>query len=327
MTPASDGRQASHERPVVVYIVGSGRSGSTLLERILGGTDRFVNVGEVNELFRRVGPLDERCGCGQPFSQCPFWTAVGERAFGGWSSVDFGEVASTQREVSRQRHLPQLLAYPRGSAAFTHQLERYHDMYARIYHAIRAEAGADVIVDASKGPALGLALARAADLDVRPLHLVRDARGVSYSWAKADVKRPQAADGDGVMSSYSAWYTAGWWATFQLEAEAMGQALPIAARIRYEDLVGNPRDAVARALSDLGLASYAGGLGHLDEKGVSLEPTHGLAGNPSRFRQGYINLALDEEWRTRMSDKDRRVATAIGWPGLVRYGYLTKRRR
>ena len=31
---------------------------------------------------------DDLCGCGKPFHACPFWTAVGERAFGGWSQVD-----------------------------------------------------------------------------------------------------------------------------------------------------------------------------------------------------------------------------------------------
>jgi len=42
--------------PPVMYIAGSGRSGSTMLERVLGEMPGFVNVGELIDLFRR--PLD-----------------------------------------------------------------------------------------------------------------------------------------------------------------------------------------------------------------------------------------------------------------------------
>jgi hypothetical protein len=65
----------------VLYIAGVGRSGSTLLERVLGAMPGAVNGGELNAIFSRVAAQNQRCGCGEPFSECPFWTAVGERAF------------------------------------------------------------------------------------------------------------------------------------------------------------------------------------------------------------------------------------------------------
>src|SRR5262252_9835277 len=72
------------QAPIVLYIAGSGRSGSTLLERALGEIPGFVNVGELIDLYRRVAEHGERCGCGQEFARCPFWSRVGERAVGGW---------------------------------------------------------------------------------------------------------------------------------------------------------------------------------------------------------------------------------------------------
>jgi len=68
--------------PPVVYVAGSGRSGSTILERVLGQMPGFVNVGELIDLYRRP-PEGERCGCGLAFTACPFWLGVGKRAFGG----------------------------------------------------------------------------------------------------------------------------------------------------------------------------------------------------------------------------------------------------
>jgi hypothetical protein len=307
---------------MVLYIVGSGRSGSTLFERTLGATRGFFNVGEMNELFRRVAPSDERCGCGEQFSQCPFWTAVGQRAFGGWDPSFVEGVAHLQRRVTRQRDLPLLLAAPRGPAAFVDALAQYQAVIARLYRAIVVESGAGVLVDASKGPALALALARSPEIDLRLVHLVRDSRGVAYSWAKTGVERPQAADGAGVMASYSPWWTAAWWTTFQTETGVVRAALSHSARVRYEDFVEDPRASIDRTLRVLNLAAYAAGLDHIDGRQVTLQPSHGLAGNPFRFRHGSVSLARDDAWRDKLPASDRRVVTAITMPGLAGYGYL-----
>ena len=75
--------QARRSQPTVLFIAGTGRSGSTLLERALGVMPGYVNVGELVDLFRRVAAEDERCGCGERFSTCPFWREVGERLLWG----------------------------------------------------------------------------------------------------------------------------------------------------------------------------------------------------------------------------------------------------
>src|SRR5260370_24563179 len=84
---AGDAAAPQGEAPravTVIYIAGSGRSGSTLLERTLGEISGFVNVGELIDLFRRTVFQGERCGCGQNFCDCSFWAGVGKRAFIGW---------------------------------------------------------------------------------------------------------------------------------------------------------------------------------------------------------------------------------------------------
>src|SRR5215472_7373359 len=100
------------QAPIVVYIAGSGRSGSTLLERTLGEIPGFVNVGELIDLFRREASRADRCGCGLPFGDCPFWASVGERAFGGWAAPCIADVHPLQRRVAQQRYLPRLLVMP-----------------------------------------------------------------------------------------------------------------------------------------------------------------------------------------------------------------------
>ncbi len=204
------------------------------------------------------------------------------------------------------------------------ELAEYQEHYRRLYAALHEVSGKRVVVDASKWPAQGLALARSADLDVRLLHLVRDVRGVAFSWAKSGVARPQAVGERTTMAVHPVARTAARWSAFQTEAEVIGRVVPHYHRLRYEDFVADPAASVLRARRRLQLDSGCDGLEHLDGSSATLGASHGIGGNPSRFRVGVQTLRLDEEWRQAMSPRDRRTATWVAMPVLARYGYLRR---
>jgi|RhiMetdeSRZDD1v2_1073273.scaffolds.fasta_scaffold12731_5 hypothetical protein len=304
--------------PTVVYLAGSGRSGSTLLERTLGEMPDFVNVGELIDLFRRVAPRNERCGCGQPFTNCPFWSRVGAGAFGGWDAGLLEATHQLQRKVARQRHLPRLLADRRAGKDFRDAVNSYGETYARLYRAIAAQAGASYVVDASKWPVQALALSLAG-IDVRVIHLVRDVRGVAHSLAKPDVARPHATAGTDVMWHVRPASAAARWVACQSEADLLRRRGIRVARLRYEDFVRQPRHGITRALGELTIPATASQLAHIADGRVSLGTSHGLSGNPLRFAAGEVTLRVDEGWREEMSRRDRAVVTAIGLPQLIRH--------
>jgi sulfotransferase family protein len=307
------------QAPIVLYIAGSGRSGSTLLERALGEIPGFVNVGELIDLYRRVAEHGERCGCGQEFGACPFWSQVGERAVGGWQEHKLAATRDLQAKVARQRRMPRLLAMPLAGARFRADVAAYGAGYAGLYEGIAAEAGAACVVDASKWPVQALALARAG-LDVRVIHLVRDVRGVAYSLGKRDVSRPHAVGAADVMTHQSPAEAAARWVAVQSQAGLLRWCgLPV-ARMRYEDFVRRPRQAVEAALAGAGLSVPPAHLAHIGDGRVMLGTSHGLSGNPSRFRDGEITLRADETWRASMSRRDRLIVTAIALPLMLRYG-------
>jgi len=305
----------------VVYIVGSGRSGSTLLERILGAVPGFCNVGEIVDLFTRVAPENQRCGCGRAFSECPFWTAVGEEAFGKWSPTLIHDLGTLKTEVVRQRFIPYLMRPHLAPPQFAERLREYQDAYGKLYEAIRVVSGAEVVVDASKWPAQLLAVRPIDTLDVRLVHLLRDPRGVAYSWSKANVNLPQH-DGKRLMRTYDPPRSAAVWATFQMEAALLRGLTKHSATVRYEDMVTDPRGALERLLERIDLPVGPESLSHVDEASVTLEPSHGVAGNRSRFTTGRIPVHLDDEWRSAMPAAHRRVVTALTLPQLAAYGYL-----
>lgn len=308
----------------VLYIVGVGRSGSTLLERMLGAVPGSVNAGELNAIFSRVSKQDQLCGCGEPFSACTFWRAVGNRAFGGWGPVT-ERMAHLQPRVVRQRFVPRM-ATGVAAATYRRELDEYLDAHHRLYHAIAAVSGAEVVVDASKSTAQLFALRRIEGLDLRVINLVRDSRGVANSWSKANIRKPQSQHGE-AMGTYAPHRLAVLWSALQLESAVLGAAAPHAARLRYEDLVTLPRPTLERALRSVGLAPADGALDHVGERSVTLESSHGIAGSRTRFTAGRIELQLDDAWHTGMPPHARRVVTAVTLPQLLGYGYVGRRPR
>ena len=51
----------------ILFIVGSSRSGSTLLERLLNELPGVLSVGELKRMWRRGFVENRLCSCGQPF--------------------------------------------------------------------------------------------------------------------------------------------------------------------------------------------------------------------------------------------------------------------
>ena len=323
---APEGVRQTGRHPAVVYIVGSGRSGSTLLERMLGALPDVVNVGELVATFRNVLVNDELCGCGQAFSKCPFWTAVGHRAFGGWEQDVVTEFRRLELEVGRQRYLWRNLVPVVGGGRFGAGIRRYGELYGGLYRAILAVSGATAVVDASKGLAHTLAMTKGGDIDLRLVHLVRDARGVAFSWAKSGVARPQGVVPGATLSTFDTDLTAGRWTLLQSEIAMARRCFAGYTRLRYEDLVERPAQEVARCMGEIGFPVDAEALGHIEGRTVDLPLSHGLAGNPSRFRIGLQQLRLDEQWRRDMPGWDRTKTTAIALAPLWRYGYVPRER-
>jgi hypothetical protein len=314
----------------VLYIGGFGRSGSTLVERILGQLPGFCSSGEVVFIWQR-GLIDgQLCGCGVPVPECEFWSRVGKTAFGGWDQIDAHEMLALQKRIDRNRYIPSMVA-PRLRPAAAADMARYTDVLSKLYRAIGEVAGARVVIDASKHASTAYLLRRVPGIDLRVVHLVRDSRGVAYSWTK-EVKKPEVTGGDDAfMPQYSPSSSGRQWVAYNLMFDALGaiDALHLGDTptprmlLRYEALMANPREGLERILAhaDEPVTSFD----FLGDGWVDLGCDHTVAGNPMRFHQGRLDLRLDQAWTTKLPARDRKVVTAITWPLQVRYGYSKKR--
>lgn len=300
--------------PKVLFVAGYGRSGSTLLDRVLGQVEGFCSVGELRHVFRE-GYLENRlCGCGTRFRSCPFWREVTREAFGEMERFDASELLGAKERVDRWWRLPQL-AWGLGSPARRSDLARYREALGRLYAAIGAVSGADVIVDSSKDVSHGYVL-RGIEGPVEPyvLHLVRDSRAVAYSW-----RRRKFNPGNGrEMRRWGLLRTSAEWTAINALTALHRRVDSRYALLRYRDLAADPRAAVQAVLDLLGEGHRT--LPFRAPDTVVLGADHTAAGNPVRFHNGDLRVRPDEEWRRHMPAGGRALVTALTLPALVRYG-------
>lgn len=299
-------------RPRVLYIGGSGRSGSTLMARLLGEVDGFVSVGELRYVWERGFTDNHLCECGHAFRECPFWAEVAERAFGGFAAFDAEAVRRNQRAIDRIRYVPELLWRRSRTAAFRRHLGEFEKTLEHLYSAILDISGAAVVVDSSSDPTYGFVLRSLELLDVWVVHLVRDSRAVAYSWTRSK-PRPEISDRTVYMRRRSPIQSAVHWDAHNLLLEILAVRDRHVLRIRYEDLVTDPGAVVRSTCETLG---NPGG-------GSAVETQrHSISGNPMRFESGPLRVQLDDEWIDALATRDRRLVTFATAPLLARYGYI-----
>ena len=309
----------SSEGVKVLYIVGSGRSGSTILHNVLGQIEGFFPVGEFAYVWRRL-LNDGYCSCGVRFGECVVWGPVLRHAFGGPKGVDARAMARIQRTSTRPRHIPLMLTKGGEGLLRSRWTREYKDALGCFYRGISSVTGSRVIVDSSKLPLYGRMLGEVPGVERYVVHLVRDPRAVAYSWLRKKESRP-AGRGLAYMPQHHPVESSLEWGLCNVAAEGLRHKDPERyLRLRYEDFVESPRPAVERILCLLG--ERPASLPFVSEYGVELRgPNHNVGGNPSRFRAGVVELRPDGEWEEGMKVGVRRLVTALTLPFLSRFGY------
>jgi UDP-N-acetylglucosamine transferase subunit ALG13 len=301
----------------VLFIAGWGRSGSTLLDRMLGQVPGVFSAGELRDIWQRGIVEDRLCGCGEPFRSCPVWRKVGEVAFGGWDELDVTEAQRLRRRLDRPWSVPLLLG-SKLTPMLDADVARYASLLSRLYTGIAEATDATVIVDSSKIATFAMLARQAPGIDLRTLHLVRDPRGVITSWRKQVVRRD--GSGDDAMLRYGVVPASIRYDAYNALAHGM-RALGPYRFLRYEDLLADPRAEVARTLTFAGVPVTDETLSFLRHDEADLAPNHTVDGNPMRLRAGPVPLRADDAWRSALGPRDRRIVRAVTAPFNFAYGY------
>lgn len=299
----------------IIYIVGNGRSGSTLLDIILGNCREVESVGELCNVVRSGWINNEYCACGKLTNTCEYWTKVQKRWLELSDITDIKEYLLLQNKFERLRGL---LKFKLGLCDHK-DFQRYLLLTKTLFQAISSTTGNSAIVDSSKGAPRAYYLTLISDFDLRLIHLIRDGRGVSYSLAKSWKKN--AAQGiqhdlpsRPVFRTALAWTlsnTLSEWVMSHLKRENK-------IRVRYEDLINNP----VMILTDICTMANINATDILQavRSGEAMGVGHNIAGNRLRMSKKIV-LKKDETWKTELSSKSKSIFwLTAGWL-LRRYDY------
>ncbi len=262
--------------PPVIMIVGTGRSGTTLVEKVLGSFEYAVSVGEASYIWERGLILDNLCSDGVPFRAHPRWGSILSRAFLSPPDPFYHEAIRHRVERSRSMLL-HMFGLVRGDA------KTYADTWVRIYRAVAEETGATVIVDASKSPTRAWLLRRHG-IDTRIVHVIRDLNGVVESWRK-----PKVDPGSGkFLPRKSAFTVCFYWTLHNVLASKLARSTAY-VRIHLDNFLDAPRETAQWIWRGLGLAE-PGASPFVSARHFRVKPDLAFSGNPDRFCLGDIEI-------------------------------------
>ena len=220
-------------RPKVLYVLGAGRSGSTILGVALGNCEGVFYAGELDKWLPRDGrspvPGEQRER---------FWNEVrGQVDPGGLRGAD-----ARSLERSSERLDPRRM---RGRGALR---RRYLAVAARLFEVVATTASSERIVDSSHYPMRARELQRLDGIELYLLFLVRDPESVVASLGREDV--PERRFGVLTANAYL-------WLTHLLSSWVFLRH-PRERRVfvRHEDFLADPAACVRRIL--LATGSSAG---------------------------------------------------------------------
>jgi hypothetical protein len=295
----------------IVYVVGKGRSGSTLLDDLLGTVPGVASLGELRLLWSRGFTEGYRCACGELVADCPVWATAVVDAIGSTSPDALAATEELQQRVLTWSHVPRLLTVGPGDDD-----RELGAVMGRLYASVAARLDADVLVDSSKWPLPPGAFDLVPGFEAWVLHLVRDPRAVAHSY-----QRRKGGVGQPELPRFGALHTSLSWSVRNAAAELGRRPVPAERyrRVRYEDLAADPRGTLRSLGEWLGIADADRAF--VDERTVRLGEAHLVGGNPRRLDRGDIEIRSDEEWSQGPATRGQRVVGALTAPLRSRYGY------
>ncbi len=225
-------RPSAGERPRVLYIMGAGRSGSTILGVALGNCESVFFAGELDRWLPRAGvPRRE----GEELHR--LWEEVLERA-----DIPPELLGARTGALERSSELFDVRKWPRRRRLRA----PYRDASAGLYRALSATTGGALLVDSSHYPLRARELRALDGIDLHLLYLMRDPQGVVASMDRRDV--PERRFGLLRANAYL-------WLTSLLSVLVfMRHPRDRRVFVRYEDFVADPQRVLEAILRGTGRA-------------------------------------------------------------------------
>jgi len=302
----------------LIYIVGPGRSGSTLLDLLLNNHPQIQSLGEFHRLTLFARTNQDPCTCGKRILQCPFWQSVQQAAQKKLKVGPDVPLITTldpmirPDAVSSFVNVLQLFSLYLGNLSL-HRLSnimggRPHSEAVKNfyfwYDTIRQVTGSQIIVDSTKEPRRLKLLYLHAPRRMKIISMVRDGRAVVASWLRRNPHRSMEI----LAKSWIAARRRTTWMLMSIPKENM-------MVVKYEALCRNPKGVMQNVCSFLEVPFM--------QRVLTLRKdiSHNISGNPMRFRKSEFKIELDERWQTELKEEELKTFANIAGSWNRKLGY------
>ena len=311
----------------ILYVASDTRSGSTMLDYILGDNPHVVSVGEIRFLHSHIvesgvgHSYGWKCSCGEKLKQCDFWGAVIREYESEGRNVEKDETSYIQRKSGVLSNLALLVALYLpienlrkivvGLTQTDGESVTNLTNTLRYMHLI---ANTDFVLDSSKkGRQLSCLIDAARDdssTEVKVIHLMRDPRATV--WSK--VRRKGKTDSLIVyLRSMVGWVLQN--AEISIARSLVDQRNWVT--IRYEDLCSDTDRVIASVCEQFDLPKHETG------GEIIKDSKHNICGSPTRFDRGKSQVSLEVDWIKKYGFFQKMIYVIFAWPflGVLGYGY------
>ena len=282
-----------NNRISLIYLLGAGRSGTTLLAIVLNNHQDIKAIGEMHQFVEHLKD-HKQCSCGELLQSCPFWNDIINDL--GW---DPNELANILEDIERKEEHKNILKLLLSKKAD----EEYLKTQTKIFGAIHKRAPSMTLLDSSKYIARYLLLKRSDKLDLKGVYVIRDVRGVINSFSKeVQTKR-------GPLSTIF----------YYMLVNFFGQIVSWLdkdiIKVKYEDLIEDPMNILNQI--------YTHTIGA--EKKVNTLPgnyemPHIIGGNRMKVQKN-IKINKDFEWKSNISRRKQILYYILASPIMIINNY------
>ncbi|NUO09322.1 MAG: hypothetical protein HUU08_11680 [Candidatus Brocadia sp.] len=289
----------------VVFIVGLGYTGSTVLDMALGNNKESFSLGEIANLPTEIN-INNPCVCGEFIRNCHFWLGVCN-AIREKHNIDF---------IRNPDSFPLKPAEIRNRNNILRKLKILSNVYGIsknepwlkntkiLYDAIAEMSNAKVLIDSSKDIRRALMLRSVLKgYQIKFIHLIRDCRGTMRACKNnvGKVRFPKSNE-DAIITrpfipteqAIKMWIHDNLKITVYLSLFAPYNSWRV---VKYEDYCDTP-DTVFSSLAEwLDLSDYK------DMINFSSIVHHNVSGSRSRFNHSKI-LPSDKRWKNDLTEED-----------------------
>ena len=175
----------------IIFILGSGRNGSTLLDMVLNSHSEIFSVGEMDHLEGDIQrEKGSYCGCGIPLKSCPFWNKIWNKIKYQYSISENEFYTHPNSEIHKYKRKVQSVydllfsvinIYPnRSHKKFSKRFKE--EIYEEIFLEKKVSLVSDSMKDVKRAIRISNYLKR--KYEFKFIHLVRDGRAVVNSYMK-----------------------------------------------------------------------------------------------------------------------------------------------